>query len=295
MSPNAWTASADRVLRQLPLWTVLLLALLLLFCIGVLDYVFGLAISLSFFYILPVGIATWYGNREMGVLCAVLTDLPMLAEQAGRDYSAHRPGVLLWTLFLQTGTMLVVVALLARIRALLRHEAALARTDPLTGLLNRRGFIERLDYLVHLAAREDIGFALAYIDIDDFKEINDRYGHEEGDRALRVTSKVLMTATRHSDVAGRLGGDEFALLLPGLDRDKAAFLMHELHELFRLTFQGERLALTCSIGCVAFGAVIPDVAAAIRAADALMYEVKRRGKDSVCVKDYGASESAACD
>jgi diguanylate cyclase (GGDEF)-like protein len=286
---DAFTAYADRVLRQLPLWAILLAALLLITGIGVLDYAFGVEISLSFFYILPVGIATWYGDRKSGVLCAVLSDLPLLAEQVGKNYFSNRAGLLLWTLFLQTGTMLVVVVLLDKIRALLQHETALARVDPLTGLVNRRGFIERLDYLVHLAAREHIEFALAYIDLDDFKEINDRHGHEEGDRALRVTAHILATATRHSDVAGRLGGDEFALLLHGVDRNKAAFLMHELHELFRRTFEHEHLALTCSIGCIAFHRAIPDVASAIRAADALMYEVKRRGKDSVLVKNYSES------
>jgi diguanylate cyclase (GGDEF)-like protein len=110
-----------------------------------------------------------------------------------------------------------------------------------------------------------------------------------------VTAHVLVTATRHSDVAGRLGGDEFALLLPGVDRNKAALLMHEMHELFRRTFERERLPLACSIGCVAFRSTIPDVAAAVRAADGLMYEVKRRGKDSVLVKDYAGSESASSD
>lgn len=295
MSLYAWTAFADRLLRQLPVWAILPLALLLMAGIAALDYVFGVEISLSFFYILPVGIATWYGNRELGVLCAVLADLPLLVEQIGKNHFANRSGVLLWTVFLQTGTMLVVVVLLDKIRGLLQHEAALARVDPLTGVLNRRGFIERLDYLVHLADREHIEFALAYIDLDDFKEINDRYGHEEGDRALRVTAHVLDTATRHSDVAGRLGGDEFALLLPGVDRNKAALLMHEMHELFRRTFERERLPLTCSIGCVAFRSAIPDVAAAVRAADALMYEVKRRGKNSVLVKDYAGSESPGTD
>jgi diguanylate cyclase (GGDEF)-like protein len=295
MSLDAFTAFADRVLRQLPPWAIFLLALLLMFGIGLLDYAFGPEISLSFFYILPVGIATWYGSRELGVLCAVLSDLPLLVEQLGKDSFSNRPGFLLWTLFLQTGTMLVVVVLQDKIRALLQHEAALARIDALTGLLNRRGFIERLDYLVHLAAREHIEFALAYIDLDDFKQVNDRYGHEEGDRALRVTAHILATATRHSDVAGRLGGDEFALLLHGVDQDRAAYLMREMHELFRRTFKRERLALTCSIGCVAFKCTIPDVATAIRAADALMYEVKRRGKDSVLVEDYGGPESASCD
>jgi diguanylate cyclase (GGDEF)-like protein len=293
MTLDACTAFADRMLGRLPHWAVFLLALLITSTIGTLDYLFGFEISLSIFYLLPIGIATWYGSSAQGVLLAVLSDVPLLLE-AGHGYLAGRPELLAWALFLQAGTMLVVVFLLHRIRSLLKLEEALARNDPVTGILNRRGFIERIEFLVHLAAREHLIFALAYLDLDDFKAINDRYGHEEGDRALRVAARVLASSTRHSDATGRLGGDEFALLLHSVDRPRAAILMDELHERFRRAFERERLPLTCSIGCVVFHSAIPDATVAIRAADVLMYEVKQGGKDSVLVGDYPEPQTAGC-
>jgi diguanylate cyclase (GGDEF)-like protein len=283
---DALTGFADRYLRGLSQLGVLALALIGIGAIGVLDYRFGVEISLSDFYLLPVGIATWYAGLKEGALCAVLADIPSVVEQARIDQFAGHPGVLIWALVMQAGVMLVVVYLLDRLRAHVATEAALARIDTLTGILNRRGFLERLEFTILLTRRQQLRFALAFIDLDNFKTINDSLGHAEGDRVLRLAARVFQDSTRHSDVAGRLGGDEFALLLPGLDPATAATFINDLHDEFRRAFVRERLPLTCSIGCAVFDCAVPDTNEVIRAADALMYEVKRLGKNSVLIGDY---------
>lgn len=280
------TGFADRYLRKLPHGAILALALIGIGCIGMLDYRFGVEISLSDFYLLPVGIATWYAGRKAGALCALLVDIPLVVEQASADYFAGSAGVLIWALVMQAGVMLVVVYLLDRLRSHVENEAALARMDALTGILNRRGFLERLQFTILLTRRQQLRFALAFIDLDDFKEINDSLGHAAGDRVLRLAARMFQDSSRHSDVAARLGGDEFALLLHGLTPATAAVFIDDLHDAFRRAFAVERLNVTCSIGCAVFDCSVPDADDVIRMADALMYEVKRSGKNSVLVGDY---------
>lgn len=277
---------ADHYLRMLPSWAVVVVALLAIGGIGALDYRFGPGISLFIFYFFPVALATWYANWPAGAACALIADLPVLAELAGTNYFTGRPGVVAWALLMHSGSLLVLVYLLNQLSILLQREAALARNDVLTGILNRRGFFERLQFTVLLAKRQPLGFALAFIDLDDFKAVNDRCGHAEGDRVLRVAARIFQQTTRQSDVAARLGGDEFALLLHGVDRPRATLFITELQEEFRRAFQLESTSVTCSIGCVVCDAAPLNADDVVRAADLLLYEVKRRGKNGVLIGPY---------
>lgn len=230
-----------------------------------------------------------------GATCAMIADLPLLAELAGTDYFAGRPGTVAWLLFMHSGSMLVVVYLLNQLSVLLTKEAALARVDVVTGILNRRGFFERLQFTILLTQRQQLCFALAFIDLDNFKAINDSCGHAEGDRVLHLATRIFEDAIRKTDVAARLGGDEFALLLHGVDRTGAATFIADVQEAFRRAFQREALPITCSIGCVVCdpSALIADDV--VRAADSLLYDVKRHGKNGVLIGAYTVSEAAGED
>ena len=114
------------------------------------------------------------------------------------------------------------VALLAAAqRDWLRRERAISRTDGLTGLLNGRGFYEAAAVELARSSRYRHPLTLAYVDLDDFKEINDRLGHARGDAVLVAVAHALRRACRSTDLVGRLGGDEFVVLFPETDRDAA--------------------------------------------------------------------------
>lgn len=288
MSLKSALSNADRRLQDASFSTTFLLALASVIAIGIPDYLFGVDISLFILYIVPVGIGTWYAGKHSGVFLAILSSTPLMMEQVNAHYFVNRQGLFFWNLFMHVCTLLVIVYLLDMLVVHLRNEAALARVDAVTGVFNRLGFFERLEFSVNLMARQQIGFGLVYIDLDDFKKINDKYGHDEGDRVLRLTASLLGKSVRHSDVAARLGGDEFALLLHGVDRHQAVILIEKLRVALHRAFQMERVAVTCSIGCVTFRSFIPDPHSAIKAADLLMYEVKRHGKNNVLVEEYEA-------
>jgi len=182
--------------------------------------------------------------------------------------------------------MLVFLFLLERLRRHLDNERALARTDPVTGIFNRRGFMEHLQYNIDLMARDGRPIALAYIDLDDFKQINDRRGHDAGDKVLQDVASSLVSSVRKTDIVGRLGGDEFALLITGADRIKAENCINKIRESFSIALGSDQCAITCSIGCVTCVSPVSSMDSVIRAADLLMYKVKSGGKNGVSFEDF---------
>lgn len=269
-------------------------ALLGVAVVGIPDYLIGFEISLSVFYLCPVSVATWYAGRKTGALIALISTFSALAADLNAGHFFSRPWILTWNGFLHLGFMLVVAYLLDSLRAHVEIEQELARSDPLTGIFNRRAFLEHLQHRLDLAAREGKPITLAYIDLDDFKRINDRSGHEEGDRVLRLVASTLTQSIRRTDVVARLGGDEFALVIAGADRSGAESIIAKTRHSLLRALDFEQSMLTCSIGCVTFQAPLPSADTAIRAADTLMYKVKNQGKNAVAfeVFDYQVSNVA---
>lgn len=163
----------------------------------------------------------------------------------------------------------------------------LADHDPLTDLFNRRRFEEELEREVARSDRYETAAAVLLLDLDNFKGVNDTYGHMWGDEVLRATARLLRSRLRSTDVLARLGGDEFAVLLPESDRVRAVKLAEELLEVFRehtLDTDRGRVRMTTSIGVVALdsgGASSESLAAA----DDAMYRAKREGRDRLAVYD----------
>ena len=234
----------------------------------------------------PVGIATWYAGRNAGLLIGAISTLSALGADIGAGHHATRPGLMAWNGLLHLGFMLVVAYLLDTLRAHVEVEQELARSDSLTGIFNRRAFLEQLQFRLDLAARDGKPITLAYIDLDEFKRINDR-----GDRVLRLVATTVAASIRRTDIVARLGGDEFALLITGADPTGAESLVEKVLMALRRVFDGEGDAVTCSIGCVTFPVAPRDADSAIRAADALMYRVKNHGKNALMFEVFGQPES----
>lgn len=155
-----------------------------------------------------------------------------------------------------------------------------AHTDPLTGLLNRRGWLKHADMVVAQARRHHFSMCILMLDLDHFKQVNDRYGHEAGDRALMLLGKCIASTMRESDVCGRWGGEEFTLLLPRIDEASATALDQRLRALFQAK-SGDKLgiALNFSSGLAFCDATQPDaLKRALMQADASMYQAKANGR-----------------
>lgn len=217
----------------------------------------------------------WLPLRIRGVLLGTLVGRSNTPIALGHEQAEAA------TLFAQQIAALLDVALA------LRREQRAAVTDSLTGLLNRRGFDERLREEIARAERSGRPFAVVLTDCDDLKRINDRFGHERGDAVLQAIARLLRNGKRLPDIAGRVGGDEFGLILPESGADAVAVVTERLRvAVHDIRLEGE--GMTASFGI----AVYPDngrtSAALLRAADRALYEAKHGGKDRLAGTVSGA-------
>jgi diguanylate cyclase (GGDEF)-like protein len=188
------------------------------------------------------------------------------------------------TLALAAGFAARLARPVARVLADLARLSRQATTDALTNIANRRALDERLDYEVEHARRLGTNVSFVIADIDNFKSINDRFGHQTGDEVLRSVARVFADSIRELDLAGRFGGEEIALVLPGTqlmggrrlaDRIRQSIEALEIH-----SPSGEQVNVTASFGVAAFP-TYESVGALVAAADASLYEAKQGGKNRV--------------
>jgi diguanylate cyclase (GGDEF)-like protein len=172
-------------------------------------------------------------------------------------------------------------------RQRVKELSAEARTDPLTGLANRRAFNEDLGRRIEQWRRHKVPLSLIMVDIDHFKSINDRYTHAGGDVALRHIADVLRGALREMDVPVRYGGEEFAIILPGTKLPEALGVSERIRATIAsrgFVFEGQTVSLTASLG-VAAAAPSDNMDALVERADAALYAAKQAGRNRAYVHD----------
>ena len=254
--------------------------ILLVSITAALDYGTGPDLSLAIFYLLPIAAAAWWGGFAHGILLAVASVIAWHVVEI-QQHAHMRLGVSLWNGVVRFCFFVITSSLLTRLRVAMRREQAMARTDPLTGAANARTFYEIAQMELSRVSRTGRPFTMAYLDVDNFKAVNDRLGHAAGDTLLVRLAETIRLHTRGQDLLARLGGDEFALLLPETDSDGAKASLTKLRENLVQAMAGSDLLVTYSIGAATFLRPPADVDAMVRRVDALMYVVKRRGKDQI--------------
>ena len=162
----------------------------------------------------------------------------------------------------------------------------LAYTDPLTGLSNRRFFLEEMKRVIETARRYREPLSIMMLDVDNFKRINDEYGHDVGDMILKQLAEVIRKNTRSSDIAARFGGEEFIVALPKTDERGALMVAERIRQEFKkskVQVDGKEIGTTVSIGIASFEEGY-DLDRLIKEADEALYEAKRTGKDKVVIR-----------
>jgi diguanylate cyclase (GGDEF)-like protein len=272
--------------------------------VGLLDYVTGPWVSFAVFYVAPVLAAAWWLGRGPALLAALTAGVAWFEAEAW-GYRGEPTRSLMWNSMSRLAMLIAMAAMVVRIREdrrrlkevnarlseLLHGAEKLARTDPLTGLPNRRAFLERLSGELAHAKRSGDPVGIAYIDIDNFKRINDEKGHVEGDEFLKQVAQAIRETIRGSDVAARLGGDEFAVLFTDAKRSAVEPLAHRL--LARARALGDRyprLDVGASVGMAWFDSAPEDPELLLERADGAMYEAKSAGKHRFALWTGGAAK-----
>lgn len=269
----------DEFLRRMKKGSILVIVFLIVVLLALVDYVAGFEISMSVFYLIPIFLGTWYlgiGTGRIMVLVSVLAR-SLVNLLAGQPYS--QDSVRYWDMLLQLATFGIFAFLLHELRSAIRHERAMARTDELTGISNRREFFTQAELEIRRAKRHGYVFSLAYFDLDFFKQVNDERGHTEGDKVLKAISGLISGVIRQTDLFARLGGDEFALLLPDTAQKEARVVLEKVEKIVSDEMTCLHMPVTLSIGAVTFNSPPASVDEMIAKADSLMYQAKLGGKN----------------
>jgi diguanylate cyclase (GGDEF)-like protein len=267
-------------------WVTVAIALAFLGTVGLVDYLTGRDVSLSVFYVAPIALTTWFVNRRTGAIFALLSTFTwFLADDMGRPHV--QPLVPYWNAFVRLGFYLFMVVILAKLKLTLEHERNLSREDPTTGIANPRAFFEWASREVERSRRFKRPVTLLYIDCDDFKSINDSYGHAIGDEVLREVGQAVQRVVRDIDFVARVGGDEFVVLLAETDAAGAHVAVRRLQELLSREMATRGRSVTFSVGAATFAGGPSTVEEAIREADSLMYSAKTSGKNTAKFAVFG--------
>ena len=266
--------------------------------IGWLDQNTGPGIAFALLYLLPVLAAGWWsGMRSALAVAAGAGAVWLLADEAIQ--AETRPSVVLWNastrlmIFFGTGWLAARVrGSQERLAALLERERELGRVDLMTDLPNRRGFIERLMMEASRCRRSEQPICLAYLDLDNFKKVNDRYGHAAGDALLSHIGRAIRSTIRAGDIAARLGGDEFAILFWNADPKAVEAIARRLIDAVKEVGKPYPDAqLGASVGIADFQSVPDSTEEILSRADAAMYAAKSEGKGKLVIWRGEASDA----
>lgn len=268
-------------LETLPKGRLIAVAVGIVAFIGVVDYLIGFELSFSFFYLIPVMMVSWAIGRSIGLAFSVLSGTVSLIANllAGLEFS--HPFIEVWNTLIRFGFFAVVTSLLTELRHALEEERLLANTDPLTGTLNRRSFNEIAEKKMIVAEVNGHPYTMVYIDLDNFKTINDVLGHAVGDLVLKSVVDTIQTQIRNTDFLARLGGDEFAILLTEIDQEIAKPIVERLQMSLLEKMKYNEWDITFSIGVLTVLSMPESADKLVSLADALMYDVKGRGKNAI--------------
>lgn len=260
-----------------------IIAFLFVLLLGEIDKLTGFEVSFSIFYLLPISMTAWFCKRNYAVIISVASALVWLWADLMAGHRYFHFAIPIWNSVMRLGFFLMAVFLLDEIKKLLAKEQKLARYDFLTGVFNSMEFQERAKIEIERLQRFSRPFTIAYIDIDNFKEVNDTFGHSQGDFLLRLIAQTLKENTRIIDIVSRLGGDEFAILFPETNEEGAKSAIGKLQSELDKLIKRDNWPISFSIGAVVCSKCC-EIDELIKEVDKLMYEVKKSGKNRAAYK-----------
>jgi len=278
-----------RLIRTVDNWNPTL-SLFLAFClvvvIGVLDYVTGIELALSVFYLLPLAVLAWKGGRWLGLAGSVVCTAVWAVARAAAGQRFSSPFLLYWNIGSRFVSFELMAFLLSSLKSSYVYLESLSRTDPLTGCFNTRTFLDLLNTEIERSRRYKRPLTLAYFDLDNFKTVNDTFGHAAGDLVLKSVVVTLRSNIRVSDILGRLGGDEFALVLPETDREAALTALSKIRTGILQEMSAKDWPVTVSIGSVTCLETYLEPTEFMKRADDLLYQSKLNGKNRISSSSF---------
>jgi diguanylate cyclase (GGDEF)-like protein len=286
-------ARLDARLRRIPDPLLLVSGLAIIVAIAAFKITLGHDVPVADFFLIPVAGVGWLArSRVYGYLAAVCAaSATVLIAEVG---PASAPiGAALAAAAARFVLYVIVLAVLEALHRMQLQSDAAALTDHKTGVANSRAFESLANAEIERSRRYGSPLSVLYLDVDDFKDVNDRFGHKTGDRVLATVSHVMRVSVRAIDIVARLGGDEFVVLMPETNRFAAGAVARRMRaELGRVTTPDAK-HVHYSIGLATLVAPPRSVDELIHAADTLMYLAKGKGKDRIEAEEVVCSVPTA--
>ncbi len=277
-------------LYKLPQSVLISVASLVVLLVGILNHMAGPEISSTIFYLIPIVLVTWFTRRSIGFIFSILSALTWLIADLTSGTTHLNSDIPYWNGVARLSSFFILTFVLSTLKNTLRQEKEYSRIDFLTGIRNRRYFIELVNMEINRARRYEHPFTMVCIDLDNFKTVNDCFGHSTGDILLRLVACTIQQNIRATDTVARLGGDEFAILLPETGRNVAEVILQKVQKISLDLLRKHGWPVTLSIGVVTFTSSPSTVDETLRISDQLMYTAKNNGKNSIRYEVFGTRE-----
>jgi diguanylate cyclase (GGDEF)-like protein len=242
------------------------------------------------FYLVPILVVTWLTERWIGFILSVLGALTWLIVDltSGATYSLS--DIPYWNGVKRLSSFFILTTIVSVLKNTLTHEKEISRIDFLTGIRNRRYFIELVTMEINRARRYQHPLTMVCLDLDNFKAVNDCFGHTTGDILLRLVAHTIRENIRVTDTVARLGGDEFGILMPETGRNVAEVIIQRVQKINLDYMRKHGWPVTLSIGVVTLTSPPSTVDEVLRISDRLMYAAKENGKNSIQYEVFGTRE-----
>jgi len=289
-TPHSFPRFVGENLSRLPPSLSLSIGSVLVLMVGIFNYVVGPELSSPALYIMPILWMTWFTERWIGLILSVLGAMTWLIVDltSGATYSLS--DIPYWNGVKRLSSFLILTIILSMLKNTFMREKEISRVDFLTGIRNRRYFMELVHMEINRARRYGHPFTMVCLDLDNFKMVNDRFGHSTGDVLLQLVARTIQENIRATDTVARLGGDEFAILLPETGLNVAEVIMERVQAINSDILRKHGWPVTLSVGVVTFMSPPATVDEVLRISDRLMYTAKDNGKNSIRYEVLGANE-----
>ncbi|MGB7444126.1 MAG: GGDEF domain-containing protein [Coleofasciculaceae cyanobacterium] len=271
----------NNYLEHQPIIVILVAVLLVFPLIAYLDYQLTSDISLSFLYLLPVSMITWFINIQAGLAIAFVSAIAGLITHPITQQEPVNFWERYWDTFINFVFFSTVSYLVFKLRRAKEKEKDSARTDLITGLANKKLFFELARLEIKKSHRYRHPLTVIYIDIDDFAKINRTLGYSTGDHLIKIVAITLQDNLRETDIIARVGGDEFVILLSGNGYEAANTVISRVRRKLMEAMRDNHWPATFSIGAVTFINPPNSVTHMIEQADHALYVVKNSGKNQL--------------
>jgi diguanylate cyclase (GGDEF)-like protein len=260
----------------------LIVAFVTLATIWLIDHFSWPGLAFTMLYFVPILIVSWFCGKWAGLLICLCAALAWSVDDFVTEHAYANKLVPYINTAANFFFFILVTYIIKRFRRILYLEKEYANTDFLTKAANGRFFRQMAEIQINQAKRYGRSFSIVYLDLDNFKSINDNFGHSSGDLLLKSVADALKLSVRQVDTVARIGGDEFAILLPESDYNGAELVAWRIQENILKVAQKKNWPVTSSIGVVT--CVEPPLSAdeMIKWADAVMYRAKTGGKNKIC-------------